>query len=160
MGVYNAEIYNNLALCSFYAQQYDICMCCFQRALDLSSHETAGDVWYNLGNVLLAMGELKLSYQSYKLALSSQPEHAEAYNNLAVLEWKRRKQEQAKSYLLESASLNPRTYEPHFNLALLSHKVGDLQSSYKAVNRSIEAFPGHSDSKELLRIIESHFTSF
>ena len=160
MGVYNAEIYNNLALCSFYAQQYDMCMCCFQRAIDLSSYESAGDVWYNLGNVLVAMGQFKLSYQCYKLALSSQPEHAEAYNNLAVLEYRRDRREQARSYLLESSALNPRTYEPHFNLALLSDKAGDLQSSYKAVNKSLEAYPDHSDSKELLRAIESHFTSF
>ena len=159
MGVYNAEIYNNLALCSFYAQQYDMCMRCFQRALDLSSDETAGDIWYNLGNVYLAMGDNKLSYQSYKLALSSQPEHAEAYNNLAVLEWKRNKLEHAKSYLLESSSLNPHTYEPHFNMALLSDGSGDLQTSYRAVNKSLEAYPDHSDSKQLLKNIKSHFTS-
>ena len=30
-------------------------------------------------------------------------------------------------------------------------KVGDLQSSFSAVNRSLEAFPEHWDSKDLLR---------
>ncbi|CAG0924390.1 unnamed protein product, partial [Notodromas monacha] len=37
MGIYNAEIYNNIALCCFYAQQYDMTLKCFERALHLVS---------------------------------------------------------------------------------------------------------------------------
>lgn len=51
MGVYNAELFNNLGLCCFYAQQYDMTLTCFERALALATDETMADVWYNIGHV-------------------------------------------------------------------------------------------------------------
>ena len=60
MGVYNAELYNNLGLCCFYAQQYDMTLTCFQRALSLAEDKMAADVWYNIGHV----GLVRLVYSS------------------------------------------------------------------------------------------------
>ncbi len=52
MGVFNCQLYNNLGLCCFYAQQYDMTLSSFERALALvSSDEEQADVWYNLGHV-------------------------------------------------------------------------------------------------------------
>ena len=52
MGVHNAELYNNLGLCCFYAQQYDMALTCMERALSLSEEtETVADVWFNLGHI-------------------------------------------------------------------------------------------------------------
>lgn len=52
MGVYNCQLYNNLGLCCFYAQQYDMTLSSFERALALvSSDEELADVWYNIGQV-------------------------------------------------------------------------------------------------------------
>ena len=56
MGVYSAELFTNLGLCCFYAQQYDMTLNCFQRALDLASDENSADVWYNIGHVALVRG--------------------------------------------------------------------------------------------------------
>ena len=53
MGVYNAELFNNLGLCCYYSQQYDLCLSSFQRALSLASNETLADVWYNIGHVAI-----------------------------------------------------------------------------------------------------------
>ena len=53
MGVCNTELFNNLGLCTFYAQQYDMTLTCFERALSLATDETQADVWYNIGNVAL-----------------------------------------------------------------------------------------------------------
>jgi len=35
-----------------------------------------------------------MAYQCFKLALAAKNDHAEAYNNLGVLEWKRGREEQ------------------------------------------------------------------
>lgn len=52
MGVFNCQLYNNLGLCCFYAQQYDMTLSSFERALALvSSDEEQADVWYNLGHI-------------------------------------------------------------------------------------------------------------
>ena len=53
MGVYNTELFTNLGLCCFYAQQYDMTLTCFERAIAMGNDENLGDVWYNMGHVAL-----------------------------------------------------------------------------------------------------------
>lgn len=54
MGVYNCQLYNNLGLCCFYAQQYDMTLSSFERALVLAANdEEQADVWYNIGHVAM-----------------------------------------------------------------------------------------------------------
>lgn len=124
MGVYNCQLYNNLGLCCFYAQQYDMTLSSFERALNLvANDEEQADVWYNIGHVavvgprkdikinrmltgteqngtnvlsLQGIGDLTLAYQCFKLALAFNNDHAEAYNNLAVLELRKGRVEQVK----------------------------------------------------------------
>ena len=56
MGVYNSELFNNVGLCCFYAQQYDMTLTCFERALSLATEEMVADIWYNVGHVALVSG--------------------------------------------------------------------------------------------------------
>lgn len=53
MGVYNAELFNNLGLCCFYAQQYDMTLTCFERALSLADENTVAEIWFNIGHVAM-----------------------------------------------------------------------------------------------------------
>jgi tetratricopeptide repeat protein 8 len=53
MGIYNAELFNNLGLCCFYAQQYDMTLTCFEQALSLATGEAVADVWYNIAHVAI-----------------------------------------------------------------------------------------------------------
>uniref|UniRef100_A0A4W5KNL9 Tetratricopeptide repeat domain 8 n=1 Tax=Hucho hucho TaxID=62062 RepID=A0A4W5KNL9_9TELE len=147
MGVYNCQLYNNLGLCCFYAQQYDMTLSSFERALALvANDEEQADVWYNIGHVAC-----------FKLALAFNNDHAEAYNNLAVLELRMGRIEQSKAFLQTAASIAPHMYEPHFNYSTLSDKIGDLQSSYTAAQRSEDAFPEHVDTQQILKHLRQHF---
>uniref|UniRef100_A0A3B4YFR8 Tetratricopeptide repeat domain 8 n=1 Tax=Seriola lalandi dorsalis TaxID=1841481 RepID=A0A3B4YFR8_SERLL len=158
MGVYNCQLYNNLGLCCFYAQQYDMTLSSFERALALvDNDEEMADVWYNIGHVAVGIGDLTLAYQCFKLALAFNNDHAEAYNNLAVLELRKGRIEQSKAFLQTAASLAPHMYEPHFNLSILSEKIGDVQSSYTAAQKSEDAFPEHVDTQQLLKQLRQHF---
>ncbi|XP_063058434.1 tetratricopeptide repeat protein 8 [Engraulis encrasicolus] len=158
MGVYNCQLYNNLGLCCFYAQQYDMTLSSFERALALaSSDEEQADVWYNLGHVAVGMGDTVLAYQCFKLTLAFNNDHAEAYNNLAVLEIRKGHVEQSKAFLQTAASLSPHLYEPHFNLATLTEKIGDLQSSYASALKAEESFPEHVDTQQVLKSLRQHF---
>uniref|UniRef100_A0A4W5KIZ9 Tetratricopeptide repeat domain 8 n=1 Tax=Hucho hucho TaxID=62062 RepID=A0A4W5KIZ9_9TELE len=148
MGVYNCQLYNNLGLCCFYAQQYDMTLSSFERALALvANDEEQADVWYNIGHVAVC----------FKLALAFNNDHAEAYNNLAVLELRMGRIEQSKAFLQTAASIAPHMYEPHFNYSTLSDKIGDLQSSYTAAQRSEDAFPEHVDTQQILKHLRQHF---
>ncbi|KAH0620437.1 hypothetical protein JD844_020889 [Phrynosoma platyrhinos] len=130
MGIYNSQLFNNLGLCCFYAQQYDLILSSFERALSLAeSEEEAADVWYNLGHVAVGIGDINLAYQCFKLTLANNNDHAEAYNNLAVLEMQKGRIEQ----------------------------VGDLQRSYVAAQKSQEVFPEHVDTQQLIKQLKQHF---
>ena len=43
--------------------------------------------------------------------------------------------------------------------ALLAFKMGDIQESYQCVQKALEQYPEHTESKELLRQLQSHFRS-
>ncbi|XP_071080081.1 tetratricopeptide repeat protein 8-like [Haliotis cracherodii] len=158
MGVFNAELYNNLGLCCFYAQQYDMTLTCFERALSLADDQTLGDIWFNIGHVALGIGDMNLAYQCFRMALASNNDHAEAYNNLGVLELRRGHIEQARAFFQAAFVLAPHMYEPHYNFAALADQLGDLQSSYNAAKRAVDAFANHTDSKDLLKQLKQHFS--
>ncbi|XP_050404993.1 tetratricopeptide repeat protein 8 [Patella vulgata] len=158
MGVYNTELFNNLGLCCFYAQQYDMTLTCFERALSLADDTTSGDVWFNIGHVALGIGDVNLAYQCFRMSLASNNDHAEAYNNLGVLELRRGHIEEARAFFQASFVLAPHMYEPHYNFAALADQLGDLQSSYNAAKRAVDAYEGHVDSKELIQQLKQHFT--
>ena len=45
MGVSNAELWNNVGLCCFYAGQYDMALGCFERGLSLAEDDSMADIW-------------------------------------------------------------------------------------------------------------------
>ena len=157
MGINNAELYNNLGLCCFYAQQYDMTLACMERALSLADEEVLGDVWYNLGHIGLAIGDTSLAYQCFRLALSANNSHAEAFNNLAVLELRKGNVDQARAFFQTAGGLAPHLFECQYNLASLAEKSGDLQTSYIVVQKALANFPDHKDSLQLLNQLQRHF---
>lgn len=62
--------------------QYDLCLAAFERALALASDVESGDVWYNVGQVAIGIGDLGLAYQAFKVAISVDANHVESYANL------------------------------------------------------------------------------
>ena len=42
MGINNAELLNNMGLCCFDSQQYDMTLACMERALSLADEEVLG----------------------------------------------------------------------------------------------------------------------
>lgn len=158
-GVNNSELWNNLGLCWFYASQYDITLVCFERALSIVDDSNSADIWYKIGHVAIGIGDLGLAYQAYKIAVSSNPSHSESFNNLGVLELRKGNMEQAKANFQISSQLS-HIFEPWYNAALLLWKRGDFQESYKMIQKSLELFPKHVDSKELKKNLTQHFAAF
>jgi len=73
MGIRNTELWCNLGLCCFHSSQYDMALSCLERALFLASDDAMADVWYNIGQVAIGIGDLGLAYQALKVAISVRP---------------------------------------------------------------------------------------
>ena len=70
---------------------------------------------YNIGHIGVALGDLGLAYQAFKVAVSIEPSHGEALNNIAVLEMRRQKVDVARACLTTSMSVGPHLFEPVYN---------------------------------------------
>lgn len=158
MGVNNAELWANLGLCCFYSSQYDMCLGCFEQALQLADDSALADIWYNISQVAIGIGDLTLAYQCLKITISISPTHAEAYNNLGVLEYRKGNDEQARSFFRVGQKEGDHTFEPYFNGALLAFKLGDFQESFDLASKSLSAYPDHTESHELMKQLKAHFT--
>ncbi|EFC40610.1 hypothetical protein NAEGRDRAFT_80979 [Naegleria gruberi] len=158
MGVNNSELWNNLGLCCFYASQYDMVFSCFDRALQLAEDNNEAEVWYNIGQVAIGIGDVGLAYQCFKIATSIDNEHAESFNNLGVLELRMGNTEESKNYFAQSMALGPSQHEQIFNNALLSFKRGNHQQAHELVLKILkDIYPEHADSQELRKKLEAKY---
>ncbi|XP_014291097.1 tetratricopeptide repeat protein 8 isoform X1 [Halyomorpha halys] len=157
MGLYNAELFNNIGLCCYYAQHYDMVVNCFERALSLAIDETAADVWYNIAHVAIGVGDLMVAIQCLRLCISIDSNHAAAYNNLGVLLNKKGQTRDAYGYFIASQNLGSYLFEPFYNHSLLSKNAGDLQTSYNTVQKSLKVYTNHMPSKDILNSLEKYF---
>lgn len=107
----------------------------------------------------MGIGDLGLAYQALKIAISMDPNHAESFNNLGVLELRKNNPDQAKANFVTSARLGEHLHEPLFNASLLMYKLGDFQESFKLVSKALTVNPEHEESKEVIRILKEHFTN-
>lgn len=161
MGVDNAEIWNNIGLCCFFSSQYDMALNCFRKALEVASDDESAEVWYNIGHIAVAIGDHGLAYQSFKVATAVNPSHAEALNNLAVLEIRRhgnvdgtRKAAplaHARGFLEAATDAGPHLFEPAYNRALLALRHdGHFQESHEFATKSQELYSANPDCAALL----------
>ncbi|CAH8446675.1 unnamed protein product [Schistosoma intercalatum] len=158
-GYESTELYNNLGLCTFYTQQYDLCLSFFNQAIALSDTTNLADIYYNLGHIAINIGELQMAYHCLYLSIMNDNNHAEAYNNLGVLEQKCGNIDMAKELYKTSCQLTFDLFEPHHNLAFLTETLGELQTSYNLTKYSLNLFPNHKDLQNLLFRLKEHFTS-
>ncbi|CAG0901889.1 unnamed protein product, partial [Darwinula stevensoni] len=124
MGLHSPEVFANIGLCCFYAQQYDLTLSCFERALGLAEDPTiAADIWYNLGHIGIGLGDSGLAHQCFCLALAHNAGHGEACNNLGILELRKGNEETAKAFFQTAATISSHLFEPFYNFASLAEKV-------------------------------------
>jgi len=155
MGINSTELWNNIGLCCFYSSQYDMALSCFERALNLAGDDNMADVWFNIGQVAIGIGDLSLAYQAFKIAVSCDSNHAESYCNLGVLELRKQDNETAQSMFATSHNLAPFLYEPSYNAALLCYKRGNLEGAFENVKMALEVYPEHRESLDLKADISS-----
>ena len=143
------------SLTLFSLRRYDFSLSCFERSLQLA--DDVSDVWYNVGQVAIGIGDLGLAYQAFKIAVSLDANHAESYCNLGVLELRKRNVEAAQANFTLAQQIAPFLFQPFFNGALLAYKLGNFQDAFAMAEHSSDVNPDHSDTKELIKALTRHF---
>jgi tetratricopeptide repeat protein 8 len=103
---------------------------CYERALSLAEDDNMADIWYNIGQVAIGIGDLGLAYQAFKVSISLNPKQADSFNNLGVsilflklysiffcqvLELRKGNKEHARSNFQTASSLSPVLFDPLYN---------------------------------------------
>ncbi|CAF0774885.1 unnamed protein product [Adineta steineri] len=159
MGISSSAIFTNIGLCCFHAQQYDMIVACFLKALaSATTDEERAEIWYNIGEMALYTTDINLAIQCFRLALVHNNDHAEAYNNLGLVELQRENNEIGQAYLQTAQSLAPHMFEPYFNYGKSMYQQGDLQNSFRAIKSSLDIYKNHSDSKQIYDELKKMFS--
>jgi tetratricopeptide repeat protein 8 len=99
-----------------------------------------------------------MAYQCCKIAVSIDPQHAEALNNMGVLEVRRGAPAAGAAAFAAAHDVDDGVYEAPYNAALAAFRSGNFQNAYNLVNKSLAIFEGHADSQTLLQELQQHFT--
>lgn len=159
MGVNAPELFNNLALSCYYAQQYDMALGCFERAVQQADDDEAlADIWYNVSHIGISLGDIRFAVQCLKLAVTCNPAHAEAFCNLGALEHRQGHPTQARAHYASAIKHGEQLYEPHYNLAILAEKDGDVGGCFQAVTAATQLFPEHKGAQKMLSRLKALFS--
>jgi tetratricopeptide (TPR) repeat protein len=107
---------------------------CYSKAAEayrmaLSLRPGFPDVYFNLGNVLRALGRLDAAEETYRKAVAQDPSKAAAWYNLADVQEEQGQMETAVASLQAALQASPNYADAHFNLALCLEKLGQCRDA-------------------------------
>lgn len=150
-GVHTVQVWNNIGLCCFWAQQFDLALGCCERALELASDDNeSADVWYNLSHVAIALGDVLLAVRALKVCIACNGQHAQALNNLGAIQALQGSLAEARAELHAAVDAEPRLAEPHVNSALLAYRQGEFAPAFAHARQALAVAPGNAVASELV----------
>ncbi|ULT90376.1 hypothetical protein L5515_008447 [Caenorhabditis briggsae] len=149
MGVSSAELFMNIGLCCFAAQQFDFAVSSILRAQSTMTEDVAADIWYNIGQVMIDVGELEYAARAYSIALTHDPDHSESLVNLGILKHRDGKIDESRAMFSSAIAKNPLMFEGNYNLALVCLAQGRYHEAKNLIGKALEAFPDHEHCKRM-----------
>ncbi|CCD74239.1 Tetratricopeptide repeat protein 8 [Caenorhabditis elegans] len=159
MGVSSPELFLNIGLCCMAAQQFDFALSSILRAQSTMTDDVAADVWYNIGQILVDIGDLVSAARSFRIALSHDPDHSESLVNLGILKHREGKIDEARSLYSSATSKNPYMFEGNYNLGLVSFTQGKYHECRELIEKALAAFPEHEHCKKILNHLKPLYES-
>jgi protein O-mannosyl-transferase len=118
-------------------------------ALYRSTLQSNPDCWMahnNLGNVLIARGQVDEAIEHYRKALAIKPNYVEAHDNLAVALAGRGQVDEAIEHYLKALEIKPDAAEAHNNLANALAGCGRSDEAIVHYLRALEIKPGFAEA--------------
>ncbi|OHT05808.1 TPR Domain containing protein [Tritrichomonas foetus] len=155
LGIVNSAVMNNIAMTALGAGDYSSVGPAIVAALSLATDsDEKAQIWYNISHIALTAGDLNLAHQALLISTALSLNCAEAFNNLGLLELRRRNTQKSLAAFRAATEANPEIHEPWFNMALVYQRVGQLQEAYIAASEAVKLFPLFVEANELLHTLE------
>ena len=113
------------------------------------------EVNFALGNLRLDQGNESAAESYYLAALSLNPNHEGAYNNLGILALQGRRWNLAAGFFAKALREDPRDAKIHYLLAQAYFKAGDIASASAEIDMAIRLQSDQAEFKKLKRQIET-----
>jgi tetratricopeptide repeat protein 8 len=155
LGVANCAVLNNLAIASMGAGDYQNVGPAIVAAISLATTpDEKADIWYNISHIGIIAGDMTLAEQALLIATSLSLKSAEAFNNLGLLELKKKNVQKSLVAFRAATEANPQMHEPWFNLALVYQRIGQLQEAFRAAKEAVKLYPAFTEARDLLNTLE------
>ncbi len=131
-----ADLHYKLGLAQLRSDQYQSAFVEFQKALEYNDGDK--DIYNALGYVYLKWDDPDNAWKAFYMAVKIDPDFSEGYNNLCLVEYKRREYKQAAAYCGKALS-NPLYTTPekaYFNLGLALFKLKRYNASIEALTQA------------------------
>ncbi|EAY02968.1 TPR Domain containing protein [Trichomonas vaginalis G3] len=156
LGIVNSAVLNNIAISNLSSGNFDYVGPAIVAALSIaSSDEERSDVWYNISHIAITAGDMILAQQALLISTSLNSSNGEAFNNLGLIELKKKNVQKALSAFRSATEANPEMHEPWFNCALLYQRIGQLQEAYLAAEQAVKLYPTFTEGIDLLKSISA-----
>jgi tetratricopeptide (TPR) repeat protein len=109
--------------------------------------------FYNKGVSYQQQGDFDNAIDSYKRALSFDPDHKQTHMNLATAYMQVGRYKEAERELIYLSALRPKDPKILFNFALLLYQTGELNSAESKLKRLLDSDPFHLEANLLLASI-------
>ncbi len=124
----------------------------FRAELSLNpQHPNRPQILHNIGNSLLAMGEIEAAIQAFETALKQDPRLVESYISLASALHHSGQDSQAKEHLIQALKLDPKNPRANHDLAVLERHQ-DPQSALQRLNLVVSLKPQWAEAHNSLAI--------
>jgi Flp pilus assembly protein TadD len=124
-----------------------------KQTADTERSDSRAERYYNKGVSYHQQGELNRAIDSYKEALTFNPEHLPAHTNLATAYVQTGRFKEAEQELVYLYALRPRNMKVLFNLGFLLYQIGEYVSAETKLKKLLELEPLHLEANLLLASI-------
>ncbi len=127
----------------------------FERAVRLQAHYpgTLPNAWNNLGLLAAREGHTEEAIQDFQRALTMDPDHLIALQNLGNAYRQGKRWDDAKSVLQRALQLSPANPEANYALGMVFAQLNDTQQAYEYLQKALAARPAYPEALNNLGIL-------
>ena len=127
----------------------------FERAVRLQAHYpgTLPNAWNNLGLLAAREGHTEEAIQDFQRALTMDPDHLIALQNLGNAYRQGKRWEDAKRVLQRALQLSPENPEANYGLGMVFAQLNDTEHAYEYLQKALAARPAYPEALNNLGIL-------